>query len=110
MPYGRCAGVAAMRLPSAARAFAEENRAGRLRNFAVLAARGARHRADEQAARVRTAGWRHGYGGGQRIAGIRGRFARLRLFGADFEKTWRHEDSAAFEQSGEGSAARRVWH
>src|ERR1700676_3537793 len=62
VPYRRCADFAALRLPRATGAFAKENRRCSGRNFVVPAAGRARHRLDEQAARLRTARRRDGHG------------------------------------------------
>src|SRR6266851_5620344 len=73
MPHRRRSGVTEMRLPGAARAFPARDCEGALRNAALFAARGPGHRFDEQAESLRIAGPRHGYGGGQRAAGLCGR-------------------------------------
>src|SRR5277367_1717888 len=104
MCWHRCGAIAGPSLSFRSR------KSGRLGpNIALSSARGARDRADEQAARLSTARWRHGYGRGQRNTGIRGGRARLRFFRANIEKTWRKKNPAAFEQPGKSAATRAVW-
>ena len=74
--------------------------AGPFRNPALPAAGRPRHRPDEQTARLRIAGWRHGHGGGQRSARLCRRRPRVRIPRENSEETGRHADSPAFQQSG----------
>src|SRR5260370_29196704 len=79
MPYGRCAGIAALRLPRSTGVVTAKDRRLSRWSSSLSSSGGPWYRPDEQTARIRTAGWRHGYCRSEPTLGFRRRFEGLRL-------------------------------